>query len=413
MLEKLFGRKELRTPRVRLMGMSERGLNLFTMFLSGPAKGLCEVVDDGSHEIVIVDVDAPDNARLWMDMRREFHGPAIVLSVGKRDLSNAFWVSKPVQFEQFKLALEQAKLAVAESAAKLTVEKEPPLKPKAPELAQAREVSPVAAAKSSAVSVRQTAEPETPLTAAAASGMNESMEERSQNCCGDLADEAYLDPSQRDRLFGDCSGGLLGLMREAMRMTADGGVVSFEGLSARELYVSAAEDFVSTTMPEAFIRSLCVRSESSYPVKLVQVDKTPAQIGASEDQRLRRLDNMLWKVALWTSRGRVDAGVSLDAPVRLRAWPNIPRLMTVPHGLRIAALWVGQPTGLLETARKLAVPHRFVFSFYCACKAFDLVEQLGAGGHSKASASPTQVAAKTMTQEKRGLFGGLLKKLGF
>jgi hypothetical protein len=83
--------------------------------------------------------------------------------------------------------------------------------------------------------------------------------------------------------------------------------------------------------------------------------------------------------------------------------------MTVPHSLRIAALWVSQPTGLLETARILGVPHRYVFSFYCACKAFDLVEQLGSGTQGNAN-HPT---VSGMTQEKRGLFGNLLKKLGF
>jgi hypothetical protein len=95
--------------------------------------------------------------------------------------------------------------------------------------------------------------------------------------------------------------------------------------------------------------------------------------------------------------------------VRLRAWPNIPRLMTVPHSLRIAALWVSQPTSLFETARKLNVPHRYVFSFFCACQAFDLIELLG----STTTHSGSDHAPKAMTQEKRGLFGSLLKKLGF
>jgi hypothetical protein len=83
--------------------------------------------------------------------------------------------------------------------------------------------------------------------------------------------------------------------------------------------------------------------------------------------------------------------------------------MSVPHSLRIAALWARQPTSLMDTARKLGVPHRYVFSFFCACNAFDLVEQLG----SDASTSTKHVIEKAMTQEKRSLFGKLLKKLGF
>jgi len=406
MFKGLFGRKTQPIPKVKLMGMNERALNLFTMFLNSSAKGLCEIVDDGSHQIVIIDLDAVDNARMWLDVRRQFGGPAIVLSVREQSLANAFWVAKPVKEDQFKLALDKAKKALDQPPAPPVVA---PRLPEAPlpvkKEAQAASIKPVIPSLATTPAVPQKTEA---ITSTAASGMNESMDERSQNCCGNLADEVYLDPSQREKLFGDCTQSLLALLREAMRMTAGGGVVSFVGLSTQALYVSAAENFVSTTMPEAFVRSLCVRSNDSPTVKLVLVDKTPAQIGSSEDPRLRRLDNFLWKVALWSSRGRLQKGMSLDAPVRLHAWPNIPRLMIVPHSLRIAALWVSQPTSLLGTARKLNVPHRYVFSFYCACNAFGLVEQLGTGMQNSSSHT-----AKNMTQEKRGLFGSLLKKLGF
>jgi len=393
MFERLFGKKTI--PKVCLMGMNERALNVLTMFLNDHNKDGCEIVSDGSHEIVIIDLDSMDSSRQWMDVRRNFHGPAIVLSVGQRDLANAYWVEKPIKPEQFKQALEQAKRAIGEL-------KEQP-KP-APQPAPSPQPVPTPP-----VATRQPVESKAPLSAGAATGMSEQMDERSQTCCGDMDDAVYLDPTQRDKLYGDCAQSLLSVVREAIRMTADGGVVSFQGLAGKPLYISAAKDFVSTSMPEAFFRSLCVRSAESATITLVLVDKTPAEIGPSEDRRLQRLDSLLWKVALWSSRGRLQHGVSLDAPVRLRAWPNIPRLMTVPHSLRIAALWARQPTSLMETARKLGVPHRYVFALYCACNAFDLVEQLGAD----ASTNAKQVKGKAMTQEKRSLFGGLLKKLGF
>jgi len=406
MFKGLFGKKAQPIPKVKLMGMNERALNLFTMFLNSSAKGLCEIADDGSHQIVIIDLDAVENARLWLDVRRQFSGPAIVLSVREQNLANAFWVVKPVKEDQFKLALDKAKKALSTPPAPPAAA---PHLPEAPlpvkKQVQATSIPPAIPSLAITPAVTQKTEA---ITSNAAAGMNESMDDRSQNCCGDLADEVYLDPSQREKLFGDCTLSLLALLHEAMRLTAEGGVVSFVGLSTQTLYVSAAANFVSTSMPEAFVRSLCVRSQSGLPVKLVLVEKTPEQIGASEDPRLRRLDNFLWKVALWSSRGRLQRGMSLDAPVRLRAWPNIPRLMSVPHSLRVAALWVSQPTSLLETARKLNVPHRYVFSFFCACNAFGLVEQLGTGTQSSSSHT-----AKTMTQEKRGLFGSLLKKLGF
>lgn len=389
MLERLFGKKTI--PKVCLMGMNERMLNMLTMFLNDSSKDWCEIVSDGSHEIVIIDMDSMDSSRVWMDLRRNFHGPAIVLSVGKRDLVNAYWVAKPLKPEQFKQALEQAKRYILESG------NQPKTAPSHQPLPRPQGAT------------TQAVESKAPLGAGAATGMSEQMDERSQACCGDMADEVYLDPRQRDKLYSDWAHSLLRFVHEAMRMTAKGGVVSFQGLAGKPLYVSAAENFVSTPIPEAIFRSLCVRSEDSRAITLVLEDKTPAEIGPSEDQRMRRLDNLLWKVALWSSRGRLQQGLSVDAPVRLRAWPNIPRLMTVPHSLRIAALWARQPTSLMDTARKLGVPHRYVFSFFCACNAFDLVEQLG----EHASPRVTQSATKAITQEKRSLFGSLLKKLGF
>lgn len=399
MLNRLFGKKT--TPKVCLMGMNERALNVFTMFLNDPSKNWCEIVSDGSHEIVIVDLDSMDNSRLWVDLRRDFQGPAIVLSVSKRELANAYWVEKPVKPEQFKHALEQAKLALAKPSAKVL----PQQPAQATPLSKPKATPAIPSGSTSGLASEAAA----PLASAAATVMSENLDERSQNCCGDLADEVYLDLSQRERLFYDYEQSLLSLLLEAMRMTAKGGMVSFVGLAGRPLYVSAAEGFVSTTMPEAFFRSLCVRSVTSPAITLVLVDKTSADIGPSADRRLQRLDNLVWKVALWSSRGRVSRGVSLDAPVRLRAWPNIPRLMSVPHSLRIVALWASQPTSLLETAGKLGVPHRYVFSLYCACNAFGLVEQLDATALAKSK----HTVARAMTQEKRSLFGSLLKKLGF
>lgn len=403
MFQSIFGKKALVIPKVRLMGMNERALNLFTMFLEGPARGMCEIVDDGSHQIVIIDLDAVENARLWLDLRRQFNGPAIVLSVSERSWANAFWVAKPVQHEHFKSAMEKAKKAIGSSSEPVVMPRSPAPPPPAKTSHKAESVTP-------AVEAAQVASQKvTAVTSVAAGGMNENLEERAQNCCGDLSDSVYLDASRREELFGDCSQGLVGLFREAIRLTTESGMVSFVGMGKYPFYVSAVDDFVSTPMPESYLRSLCVISSHAAAVQLVLVDQKPKEIGPSVDEHLRRLDNVLWKLALWSSRGRVERGTSLDAPVRLRAWPNIPRLMTVPHSLRIAALWVSQPTGLLETARILGVPHRYVFSFYCACKAFDLVEQLGSGAQSNANHS----TASGVTQEKRGLFGNLLKKLGF
>ncbi len=400
----MFKKKPKNPPlKVSLVGMNERALQLFGMFLDGPVRGSCEVVSDHSQDAIIIDMDGVESSRLWLDVRRKFQGPVIALSVTEKhiNLNNAFWVSKPVKADAFLEALSKVRAAL----------QNPPkaggqsIKPAS--LADA----PVPTDKKTAEAPPRLAEAGEPKTAtsAAAQRMSNEMDEKSQNCCGNIQDETYTDPRAQAELFFDPATTLLGVYREAMQRTAEGGIAKIEGLGAHPIYVGQGKNFASTPMPEAYLRAICARSISASPVSIALVELEPKDIGISEDPRLRRLDNMLWKISLWTSRGRVPLGTSLTAPVRLRSWPNIPRLMSVPHGMRIAALWVTQPSGLLESAQKLDVPYRFVFAFYCACQSFGLVEFVMTPTQSTEAAPSAQPASK----EKRSLFGSLLKKLGF
>jgi len=404
-------KKKIKNPSLKasIVGMNDRAMQLFTMFLEGPAQGSCEVVDDGSHEVVIIDLDGVDSPRLWLDVRRKFHGPVIVLSVTEKQLSNAFWVSKPVCVEHFvpvvakvRGALESPTVAPVRPSAVIA----PSAAPKSEEM---RSVSTPATADAE-LHADAGNEQKSTATSPAAQLMSEEMDEKAQNCCGNLLDDAYTDPRSQEEIFFDPAMTLLGSFREAMKLTAGAGIAKVEGMGAYPLFVGASENFVSTAMPEPYLRAVCARTTSSSPISVVLSEQEAKLIGKSEDPRLRRLDDVMWKISLWSSRGRVPHGTSLTAPVRLRSWPNITRLMTVPHGMRIAALWVNQPSGLLDTAQKLGVHYRFVFAFYCACQSFDLIEQLASAEH--VSAPHSETAAKLATKEKRGLFGSLLKKLG-
>ena len=390
--------------------MNERTLQMFTMFLNGPASGHCEIVDDGTHEAVIIDLDGLDSPHIWLDVRRKFHGPVIVLSVVEKQLNNAFWVAKPVNAEAFGATVKKVHEALSNPPATPNKSPPPEIKP-TPHVAPPPVAPPAASPVTPVAKAQDVAEKKAESTSPAAQLMSEEMDEKSQNCCGELQDPAYRDSSAQSQLFFDPATTLLGIFREAMRLTMESGVAKIERTGAHPMYVGSGKDFASTPMPEPYLRAVCARSISESPISVALVDLEPKAIGISEDPRLRRLDNMLWKISLWSSRGRVPLGTSLTAPIRLRRWPNIPRLLMVPHGMRIASLWRLEPSGLLVTAQKLGIPYRFVFSFYTACQSFGLVEQLAESPRETSSA--TQSTPPTISNEKRGLFGSLLKKLGF
>lgn len=83
-------------------------------------------------------------------------------------------------------------------------------------------------------------------------------------------------------------------------------------------------------------------------------------------------DALLWKLAVWTARGRLPEGADPDTRYYLRCWPNFTRLMVLPHSIRIAALGVREPMTLIFIADTLEIAPADVFSFYYAAMAIGL-----------------------------------------
>ncbi len=81
---------------------------------------------------------------------------------------------------------------------------------------------------------------------------------------------------------------------------------------------------------------------------------------------------LMWKLALWASRGRLPRGTPLDVPIFVRFWPNFTRLDLTPYALAITALWARKPHSLKDTVAILGAPQRFVFAFYSAAHALQL-----------------------------------------
>jgi len=135
-------------------------------------------------------------------------------------------------------------------------------------------------------------------------------------------------------------------------------------------------------------------------IKVAPVDLN-AETDSHDPDKFQSMDAFLWKLALWTSNGRVPKGVCLDKPVFLRHWPNLSRFIVIPHSLRIAALLVDQPKTLLEVADILQIPQQYVFSFFSATWA------LGLAGQAK-QRMDSSVSSSSLPNPKRG---GLLQKI--
>jgi hypothetical protein len=174
---------------------------------------------------------------------------------------------------------------------------------------------------------------------------------------------------------------------------------------ARPLRMSLPDDKYIALLPESNIALTNLSDSKLRPRCLLPINKYQFQIDFPDGHETDRLytrteapqdiDGLLWKVTLWSARGRLPLGIHIDTTIGLRQWPNLTRLLTIPQFLRIAALWVKTPQSLSKTADMLNIEARYVCAFFSACYALELTQSLSStedGGalenDQKSSAAP-------------------------
>ena len=175
----------------------------------------------------------------------------------------------------------------------------------------------------------------------------------------------------------------------------------------RTMIIDPVTRTVSYELSLSQLRSLCivpVKEGEVFIDKLTAGRERPDVIDPDKWQQ-EPLDAFLWRIALWTSRGRVPETCDLRAQVFLKHWPDMTRLQASPHALRIAALWVKRPYGLLQTAELLGIPQRFVFAFYSAAWAIDLA------GQGRRQSDQLVEADPPPPSPRKGLLGRILSRL--
>ena len=137
---------------------------------------------------------------------------------------------------------------------------------------------------------------------------------------------------------------------------------------------------VFTTLTDFQLRVICTAPKYCSETKLHRYSLEETLIlenGPRTKTSIQKTAPFLWKVALWTSRGRIPEGTSLSAPMKLKQWPNFTRLHTTPNCMRISTLLMDDARPLKIVAKVLNVPQRHVFAFYSASYALGLMNNLG------------------------------------
>lgn len=147
-------------------------------------------------------------------------------------------------------------------------------------------------------------------------------------------------------------------------------------------------------------------------IATLSVDCSMAHIehlSEQEPMQWEDADKVLWRVSIWASRGRLPLLFNdLDKEFTLVQWPNLTRFIMTPHAMEIAALWSKKPINLRKSLLLLRIPQRYVFSFYSAAIALDLILFKNERGALIKHPPEVENTPTQTTPKRKGVFSKLL-----
>jgi len=404
--------KATKTPfRIALHGMDSRTCKTMEMYLKGPCRGVAVVVDEVDANIDMIDADHP-KARDILDARKTAapNRPIILLSLQNLQLDNTYFIKKPVNVEQTLAVLDKIK-AVAQTpkanadttkmSQALSKTSEVPEQPKVEspkKLAMEVYVNKPKATKAAASSEQHKA------------GKHQSAMQLNEGgftaFLGNLSNIDFDDEAQLLTACYDPRQYFLGYVMSAYKTAnLQSRVLQLCSIwkpltifpENQEVWVDADDK-----QTRAFAgMPLGKGSVSNMMLTAVDIATT---VQRAED-KFQDMNAFVWKLAIWTSKGRFPIGLDIQRPVFLDRWPNFTRLVITPDALRIAALLIQAPRTPLEVASLLHVKPQYVFVFISACQAIGILKQ------SERQVDAVIAVEQTKKPKNEGLLSKILNKL--
>lgn len=193
---------------------------------------------------------------------------------------------------------------------------------------------------------------------------------------GSLVDIESNDSSQLRKVVYDPGDYLQGYLQSAYKTACSRNqAVRMELKGQWAIIVNPQNHEVLIDCDEDRLRTYCQQPVSDpLSIKMVKNNKP---VNEEKFNPPQTMESFLWKVALWSSRGRIPADIDPKQPVSLSRWPNVTRCVIIPHALDISALLAESPHSLLRVAEILQIRQQYVFVFFSAVYALGYVKQEG------------------------------------
>ncbi len=179
--------------------------------------------------------------------------------------------------------------------------------------------------------------------------------------CGNAGDVDLSKKVERRSVFLNAEDSLLVKITEAIALAAKlEQPVEITGLPGKMFFFPAENVFYST-FSDDFLNQLAL---TRFGYK--ELDLEPQAEFELEDKGKHLsegAETLIWKVAIWTARGRLFNGMDPEKLLQLSTKPDFERFLTLPNCEAISDVWAGHSLSALDIVRILDVPQRVVFAF--------------------------------------------------
>jgi len=378
------------TIKVALYGMDSRSYKTMEHYLKGPCRGIAEVVSETDADIDIIDADFPTAGDI-LDARRQQTParPIVLLSLQTLKIENTYFVQKPVTVEQVTAVLTQI------------YSKKKPKPTAVPDISEE-------SLKSTEVQQSQVhADNPKPEPPQKSRRVFENNEGGYTTFLGNLSEIDFNDPEQVLNARFDAKHYLLGFVLSAYKVACHQGSAHQLNSIWKPLFIFPDTRQVWLDADDKQLRVFAGMEQNKVVagnISLLPIEAEAGKAGKALD-KFQDMDALLWKLSIWTSKGRVPSSIDPTQPVYLKQWPNFTRLLLLPDALRMAALLTKGPRSPLDIVKDLNVRPQYVFAFICACHSLGLL----ARGRRRAD---IMVAAEALpVNKKQNLFSKILSKL--
>jgi len=394
---------------VAIYGMDERSHKMMEMFLKGPCKGIAVVVDELGAELDIIDADSV-NAKEILDNRKVKtpDRPIILLSLEEVIIDGTIYVKKPVQTDELVEALKKVKLMLGGD--KLKKVKDLPKQLSSPE--SKPEPEPKKEKRPFVVENKQT---ETKKI-----DSKKSKKRAKHRTTVNLTEKGFsayighvdgVDFSDQEQvLLASFSpkNFFLGYVQSAIRVARDKGRILQLNSSWKPLIIFPHSQEIWLDADDKQLRAfagLAIANKSGQGMSLSSVEQNTSEFINEKIESFYDADAFIWRLAVWTSKGRYPEAINIDRPVYLKHWPNFTRLVVTPHALQITALLINGPRTLINIADSLKIKPQYVFVFISAAYAVGIV------GQARRKADELIVPPEVKKPASKGLLSKILSRL--